>query len=80
MPNSRAVHDGGRHLPGVAIAELSKTPAGYAWGSFGPATAGGVDSYAAELQPAGGAFVMLAKGAAAGWPESSGRRNISSAR
>jgi hypothetical protein len=26
-----------------------------------------MDSYAPELQPAGGAFVMLAKGAAAGW-------------
>lgn len=33
-----------------------------ATGSFGPTTAGRMDSYVAELQANGGSFVMLAKG------------------
>ena len=40
----------------------AKTPAGYATGSFGPTTAGRMDSYVAEFQAAGGSLVMLAKG------------------
>lgn len=35
---------------------------GYASGSFGPTTAGRMDSYVEELQAAGGSMVMLAKG------------------
>ena len=35
---------------------------GYASGSFGPTTAGRMDSYVAEFQAAGGSMVMLAKG------------------
>ncbi len=40
----------------------AKTPAGYASGSFGPTTAGRMDSYVEESQAAGGSLVMLAKG------------------
>ena len=40
----------------------AKTPAGYASGSFGPTTAGRMDSYVDQFQAAGGSFVMLAKG------------------
>ena len=40
----------------------AKTPTGMASGSFGPTTAGRMDSYVAEFQAAGGSFVMLAKG------------------
>ena len=46
----------------VYYAGPAKTPAGYATGSFGPTTAGRMDSYVAEFQRAGGSFVMLAKG------------------
>ncbi|HEU4912845.1 MAG TPA: fumarate hydratase, partial [Actinomycetes bacterium] len=46
----------------VYYAGPAKTPAGYASGSFGPTTAGRMDSYVAQLQAAGGSFVMLAKG------------------
>jgi fumarate hydratase class I len=46
----------------VYYAGPAKTPAGYASGSFGPTTAGRMDSYVAQLQSAGGSFVMLAKG------------------
>ena len=35
---------------------------GYASGSFGPTTAGRMDSYVEEFQAAGGSMVMLAKG------------------
>ena len=42
--------------------ELAKTPAGYASGSFGPTTAGRMDSYVDYFQARGGSFVMLAKG------------------
>ncbi len=46
----------------IYYAGPAKTPAGYASGSFGPTTAGRMDSYVAALQAAGGSFVMLAKG------------------
>jgi len=46
----------------VYYAGPAKTPAGYASGSFGPTTAGRMDSYVDEFQAAGGSFVMLAKG------------------
>ena len=46
----------------VYYAGPAKTPAGYASGSFGPTTAGRMDSYVAEFQAAGGSLVMLAKG------------------
>src|SRR5690606_40857130 len=40
----------------------AKTPEGYASGSFGPTTAGRMDSYVEKFQAAGGSLVMLAKG------------------
>jgi fumarate hydratase class I len=46
----------------VYYAGPAKTPDGYATGSFGPTTAGRMDSYVAEFQAAGGSLVMLAKG------------------
>ena len=46
----------------VYYAGPAKTPAGYASGSFGPTTAGRMDSYVDEFQSAGGSLVMLAKG------------------
>ena len=46
----------------VYYAGPAKTPEGYATGSFGPTTAGRMDSYVAEFQRAGGSLVMLAKG------------------
>jgi fumarate hydratase class I len=46
----------------VYYAGPAKTPEGYASGSFGPTTAGRMDSYVAQFQEAGGSFVMLAKG------------------
>ena len=46
----------------VYYAGPAKTPAGYASGSFGPTTAGRMDSYVKEFQAAGGSLVMLAKG------------------
>lgn len=46
----------------VYYAGPAKTPEGYVSGSFGPTTAGRMDSYVAEFQAAGGSFVMLAKG------------------
>ena len=46
----------------VYYAGPAKTPAGMASGSFGPTTAGRMDSYVAEFQAAGGSLVMLAKG------------------
>ncbi len=44
-------------MPGPA-----KTPAGFASGSFGPTTAGRMDSYVDQFMAAGGSFVTLAKG------------------
>jgi fumarate hydratase, class I len=46
----------------VYYAGPAKTPQGYASGSFGPTTAGRMDSYVEQFQAAGGSFVMLAKG------------------
>jgi fumarate hydratase class I len=46
----------------VYYAGPAKTPEGYASGSFGPTTAGRMDSYVAQFQEAGGSMVMLAKG------------------
>ena len=46
----------------VYYAGPAKTPEGYASGSFGPTTAGRMDSYVETFQGAGGSLVMLAKG------------------
>ncbi|GAA3023420.1 fumarate hydratase [Gordonia defluvii] len=46
----------------VYYAGPAKTPAGMASGSFGPTTAGRMDSYVDQFQAAGGSLVMLAKG------------------
>jgi fumarate hydratase class I len=46
----------------VYYAGPAKTPAGYASGSFGPTTAGRMDSYVDLFQQHGGSMVMLAKG------------------
>lgn len=46
----------------VYYAGPAKTPEGYASGSFGPTTAGRMDSYVDTFQEAGGSMVMLAKG------------------
>jgi len=46
----------------VYYAGPAKTPQGLATGSFGPTTAGRMDSYVDAFQAAGGSFVMLAKG------------------
>ena len=60
--------DAGQGLPQymkdhcVYYAGPAKTPDGMASGSFGPTTAGRMDSYVGEFQAAGGSFVMLAKG------------------
>jgi fumarate hydratase class I len=60
--------DAGQGLPDyiknhpVYYAGPAKTPAGMATGSFGPTTAGRMDSYVAEFQAAGGSLIMLAKG------------------
>ena len=60
--------DAGKGLPqymkdyAVYYAGPAKTPEGYASGSFGPTTAGRMDSYVEQFQAAGGSFVMLAKG------------------
>ena len=55
MPSYLAEH-------AVYYAGPAKTPVGYASGSFGPTTAGRMDSYVDQFQRAGGSFVMLAKG------------------
>jgi fumarate hydratase class I len=46
----------------IYYAGPAKTPAGYASGSFGPTTAGRMDSYVDRFMAAGGSFVTLAKG------------------
>ena len=46
----------------VYYAGPAKTPEGYVSGSFGPTTAGRMDSYVEMFQAAGGSMVMLAKG------------------
>jgi len=60
--------DAGGELPAylrdhpVYYAGPAKTPEGYASGSFGPTTAGRMDTYVERFQAAGGSLVMLAKG------------------
>ncbi|HSU01261.1 MAG TPA: FumA C-terminus/TtdB family hydratase beta subunit, partial [Nocardioides sp.] len=60
--------DAGEEMPAylkdhpVYYAGPAKTPTGMASGSFGPTTAGRMDSYVEQLQAAGGSMVMLAKG------------------
>jgi len=46
----------------IYYAGPAKTPPGYASGSFGPTTAGRMDSYVELFQANGGSYVMLAKG------------------
>ena len=46
----------------IYYAGPAKTPEGYASGSFGPTTAGRMDSFVDQFQGAGGSMVMLAKG------------------
>jgi fumarate hydratase class I len=46
----------------VYYAGPAKTPEGYASGSFGPTTAGRMDSYVEQFQSARGSMIMLAKG------------------
>ncbi|MGA1036232.1 MAG: fumarate hydratase [Ilumatobacteraceae bacterium] len=46
----------------VYYAGPAKTPEGMPSGSFGPTTAGRMDSYVEQFQAAGGSFIMLAKG------------------
>ncbi len=60
--------DSGKPMPeylakyAVYYAGPAKTPVGYASGSFGPTTAGRMDSYVEYFQSKGGSLVMLAKG------------------
>ena len=60
--------DAGEEMPAylrdhpVYYAGPAKTPAGMPSGSFGPTTAGRMDSYVEQFQAAGGSKVMLAKG------------------
>jgi fumarate hydratase class I len=64
----KAMIDEGKPMPeylknhAVYYAGPAKTPEGYASGSFGPTTAGRMDSYVDYFQSHGGSFVMLAKG------------------
>jgi fumarate hydratase class I len=64
----KAELDAGRPLPPyfrdhpIYYAGPAKTPSGYASGSFGPTTAGRMDSYVDQFMAAGGSFVTLAKG------------------
>ncbi len=46
----------------IYYAGPAKTPVGYASGSFGPTTAGRMDSYVDQFQAHGGSLVMIAKG------------------
>jgi fumarate hydratase class I len=46
----------------IYYAGPAKTPAGFASGSFGPTTAGRMDSYVNNFQALGGSMIMLAKG------------------
>ena len=64
----KAAMDKGAQMPeylkkyAVYYAGPAKTPVGYASGSFGPTTAGRMDSYVEYFQSKGGSLVMLAKG------------------
>ena len=46
----------------IYYAGPAKTPTGMASGSFGPTTAGRMDSYVDQFQAAGGSMIMIAKG------------------
>ena len=46
----------------IYYAGPAKTPKGMASGSFGPTTAGRMDSYVDQFQKAGGSMIMIAKG------------------
>ena len=60
--------DSGKPMPqylkdhAVYYAGPAKTPTGLASGSFGPTTAGRMDSYVEQFQSLGGSLIMLAKG------------------
>ena len=64
----KVMMDEGKPMPeylknhAVYYAGPAKTPEGYASGSFGPTTAGRMDSYVDYFQANGGSMVMLAKG------------------
>ena len=64
----KAAMDKGGEMPeylkkyAVYYAGPAKTPVGYSSGSFGPTTAGRMDSYVEYFQSKGGSLVMLAKG------------------
>jgi fumarate hydratase class I len=61
LAKGEAMPDYFRNHP-IYYAGPAKTPEGYASGSFGPTTAGRMDSYVGEFQEKGGSFIMLAKG------------------
>jgi fumarate hydratase, class I len=61
LDRGEAMPDYLRNHP-VYYAGPAKTPTGYASGSFGPTTAGRMDSYVDQFQSKGGSMVMLAKG------------------
>ena len=64
----RARLEAGEGLPdyfknhAIYYAGPAKTPQGYASGSFGPTTAGRMDSYIDQFQTAGGSMISVAKG------------------
>ena len=64
----RALLESGREMPQymkdhpVYYAGPAKTPTGMASGSFGPTTAGRMDSFVDQFQSFGGSMIMLAKG------------------
>jgi len=64
----KEIMDSGKPLPEYLLkhpiyyAGPAKTPAGKPSGSFGPTTAGRMDSYVDELQSKGGSLIMIAKG------------------
>ena len=64
----KEIMDSGKPLPEYLLnhpiyyAGPAKTPKGKASGSFGPTTAGRMDSYVDELQSKGGSLIMIAKG------------------
>lgn len=64
----KEILDSGKPLPDylknhpIYYAGPAKTPAGKASGSFGPTTAGRMDSYVDLLQENGGSMIMIAKG------------------
>jgi len=64
----KEILDSGKPLPDylknhpIYYAGPAKTPEGKASGSFGPTTAGRMDSYVGLLQSNGGSMVMIAKG------------------